>query len=57
MQPIDLLRISPKPSQLINRDKTVCFTYNGKTIVAFQGDTVGSALHASGVTIFTRSFK
>ena len=35
----------------------VAFTYDGKKVEACEGDTVASALYASGVRIFSRSFK
>ncbi|MDA1189836.1 MAG: 2Fe-2S iron-sulfur cluster-binding protein, partial [Chloroflexi bacterium] len=57
MQPIEGLRLSPRPGQLIDRTQPVAFTYNGNAVTAFKGDTVASALFASGITIFSRSFK
>ncbi|MDW6020514.1 sarcosine oxidase subunit alpha family protein [Mesorhizobium sp. BAC0120] len=42
---------------LIDRDKTVRFTFDGRPYVGFAGDTLASALLANGVTLFGRSFK
>lgn len=41
----------------INRDKRIHFTWDGKLYHGFQGDTLASALLASGQTILGRSFK
>ena len=46
-----------QPGELIDRGSTVEFQFDGKKVTAFQGDTVGSALHASGVSTLSRSFK
>src|SRR5512133_2183058 len=50
-------RLAPGPSQVIDRQKVLTFTFNGKTYPAFEGDTIASALAAAGVTTFSRSFK
>ncbi len=42
---------------LIDRDKPVSFTFDGKSYAGFKGDTVASALLASGVKVVGRSFK
>src|SRR5919108_3527321 len=42
---------------LIDREKTVRFTFDGKPYVGFVGDTLASALLANGVSLFGRSFK
>ena len=41
----------------INRDKPIRFTFNGKVIQCFEGDTIASALIASGERLIGRSFK
>ena len=41
----------------IDRTRTVTFTFDGKPVQAFAGDTIASALYASGRRIFSRSFK
>ncbi|MBI5669137.1 MAG: (2Fe-2S)-binding protein [Chloroflexi bacterium] len=50
-------RLPTARSQTINRGKSIQFTFNGKTYTAYEGDTIASALAASGVTTFSRSFK
>jgi sarcosine oxidase, subunit alpha len=41
----------------INRQKPVPFTFNGKTLYGSDGDTLASALLATGCRIVSRSFK
>ena len=50
-------RLQPHPSQIIDRSKKVTFQFDGRTISAYEGDIIASALYASGVSIFNRSFK
>ncbi len=42
---------------LINRDKTINFTFDGKRYQGFEGDTLASALLANNVRLMGRSFK
>ncbi|MCJ2189211.1 2Fe-2S iron-sulfur cluster-binding protein [Novosphingobium beihaiensis] len=41
----------------VDRARTVAFTFDGQTYQGYEGDTLASALLASGVTLFGRSFK
>ncbi|MGH7660978.1 MAG: sarcosine oxidase subunit alpha family protein [Vulcanimicrobiaceae bacterium] len=41
----------------IDRSKPIRFRFNGKTIEAFAGDTIASALLANGIRLVGRSFK
>ncbi|MEO1550042.1 MAG: 2Fe-2S iron-sulfur cluster-binding protein, partial [Pseudomonadota bacterium] len=41
----------------IDRDTTLTFTFNGKTMAGHPGDTLASALLANGQTLVGRSFK
>ena len=50
-------RIPASSQQLVDRGKSVHFEFQGKRIEAYEGDTVSSALSASGVDIHSRSFK
>ena len=50
-------RLPPDPSQQIDRSRPIHFTYNGRRVKAYVGDTVASALYAAGQRIFSRSFK
>jgi sarcosine oxidase, subunit alpha len=51
------MRLPPQPSERISRDEEVVFTFRGKPVRAFRGDTLGSALYAEGQRVFSRSFK
>ena len=42
---------------LINRNKEISFSFNGKKYVGYEGDTLASALLANGVHLVGRSFK
>ena len=50
-------RLPNQPGELINRTKVIRFTFDGKAVEAYEGDTVGSALYADGRRTFSRSFK
>src|SRR5579871_807231 len=48
----------PSPSgRLTDPNRAVMFTFEGRTISALAGQSIGAALYAAGVRIFTRSFK
>jgi methylglutamate dehydrogenase subunit C len=47
----------PAGGTLIDRSRPLSFTFDGKSYVGFEGDTLASALLANGVTLFGRSFK
>jgi sarcosine oxidase, subunit alpha len=50
-------RLAPQPSELVDRTRSVTFTFDGKKVSALEGDTIGSALYAAGRRTFSRSFK
>jgi sarcosine oxidase, subunit alpha len=50
-------RLPNQPGELINRLNVIRFTFDGKPVEAYEGDTVGSALYAAGQRTFSRSFK
>ena len=50
-------RLPQSPAEVIDRSKPVTIQYNGKTVPAFTGDTIASALYAAGVRIMSTSFK
>ena len=50
-------RLPPHPSHIIDRSRPIYFTYEGNQVLAYPGDTIASALYASGVEVFSRSFK
>jgi sarcosine oxidase, subunit alpha len=51
------MRLPPQPEELLDRSREVVFSFRGEPVRAFAGDTVGSALFASGQRVFSRSFK
>ena len=51
------MRLSPQPTEHIDRDAPLRFSYAGKELQGFAGDTVGSALYGAGRRVFSRSFK
>lgn len=50
-------RLPPVQGEWIDRETPVCFSFEGKPFSGFSGDTVSSALWASGQKILGRSFK
>ena len=50
-------RLEARPTEIIDRTKTVEFHFDGKRVSAHDGDSVASALYASGVSTFSRGFK
>jgi sarcosine oxidase subunit alpha len=51
------MRLGPQPGERIDRTQPVGFTFDGHRVEGFAGDTLGSALYASGRRVFSRSFK
>ena len=49
--------LEPRLGERIDRSLPVTFSFHGKAVQAFEGDTIGSALFASGRRVFSRSFK
>lgn len=52
-----MLRTNPQPSEIINREQQISFRFENQSFAAHEGDTIASALAASGIDIFSRSFK
>ena len=50
-------RLPPQPGERIDRSAPLSFTFDGDAIEAFAGDTIASALLASGRSVLSRSFK
>ncbi len=50
-------RLPQQPGERIDRSTSVSFTFDGKAVSAYDGDTIGSALYAEGRRTFSRSFK
>jgi sarcosine oxidase, subunit alpha len=51
------MRLPPQPRERIDRSSRVLFTFAGRSAGGYPGDTIGSALFASGQRVFSRSFK
>ena len=51
------MRLPPQPGERLDRSTTLTFSFHGAPVTAFAGDTIGSALYASGRRVFSRSFK
>jgi sarcosine oxidase subunit alpha len=49
-----MTRLPDAPSQVINRDTVLRFTFDSQVYSAYEGDTIASALAAAGVTTFSR---
>jgi sarcosine oxidase subunit alpha len=49
-------RLPPGPTERIDRQRSVSFSFDGKRVTGYEGDTIGSALHASGRQVISRSF-
>jgi sarcosine oxidase subunit alpha len=50
-------RLDKVPTLRIDPEKRIPFTYAGKTYQGLEGDTIGAALYAGGIRIFSRSLK
>ncbi|NLU72651.1 FAD-dependent oxidoreductase [Streptomyces sp. HNM0575] len=50
-------RLGRQPGEQIDRESRLSFTWNGARLEAYEGDTIASALAASGVRLISRSFK
>jgi sarcosine oxidase subunit alpha len=51
------MRLPKQSGEWISRDKEISFTFEGKDYKGFEGDSITSALLASGVKVLGRSFK
>ncbi|HEY6396639.1 MAG TPA: 2Fe-2S iron-sulfur cluster-binding protein, partial [Solirubrobacteraceae bacterium] len=50
-------RLPEQPGERLDRSKVIRFTFDGKSVEGYEGDTVGSALYAAGQRTLSRSFK
>jgi sarcosine oxidase, subunit alpha len=51
------MRLPPQEQERLDRERSFAFLFEGEPVEAFEGDTVASALFASGRRVFSRSFK
>jgi len=50
-------RPAPAPGEQIERARRISFSFDGRSVPAYEGDTIASALFAAGQRTFSRSFK
>lgn len=50
-------RLPSTAGEVIDRSRVLRFTWNGRALEGFAGDTIASALAANGVTVMSRSMK
>jgi sarcosine oxidase, subunit alpha len=50
-------RLAPQPAERIDRARPLAFSFDGDPVHGFSGDTITSALMASGRRVLSRSFK
>ncbi|MBO0851220.1 MAG: (2Fe-2S)-binding protein, partial [Pseudonocardia sp.] len=50
-------RLPTRPGEVIDRSRALEFSWNGRSFTGHPGDTIVSALAASGQRVFSRSFK
>src|SRR6266516_6715666 len=51
------MRLPPQPGEVINRAEPLEFTWNGRPVRGYAGDTIASALAAAGERVLSRSMK
>jgi len=51
------MRLPQRPGEAIDRAVPVSFSFDGRPVTGYAGDTIGSALFAAGRRTFSRSFK
>ena len=51
------LRMKSHPILTVERGREIVFYFQGRPVTAYEGETVAAALFASGIRIFSRSFK
>ena len=50
-------RLGHREGEVIDRSRSVSFTWNGRTVTGHPGDTIASALAAAGERVLSRSYK
>src|SRR5215471_17646610 len=56
-EPTSEMRLPPQPGEVINRGEPLEFTWNGRPVRGYAGDSIVSALAAAGERVFSRSLK
>lgn len=49
------MRIEEHPILTFERGRPIAFTFNGKAMEGFEGETIAAALHANGVRVLAES--
>lgn len=49
------MRIQDHPILTFTREREITFTFDGRSVTAYEGETVAAALHAAGITTYRRS--
>src|SRR5713101_5145690 len=57
MAGMESTRMPQQAGLLVDANKKLTFTFDGKPVTALAGQSIGAALYASGVRVFSRSFK
>ncbi len=52
-----MTRLAERRGEILDRGTEVSFSWEGRTVTGFAGDTIASALFADGTRVFSRSFK
>ena len=52
-----MTRLPARPGERIDRSRPLTFTFDGRAVGGYAGDTIASALYADGRRVFSRSFK
>ena len=50
-------RLPQAPGERLDRSRPVRFSFEGRSVQGFSGDTIASALAANGFSVLSRSFK
>ena len=51
------MRLENHPILHFDRSEKIEFTFNGKKIEAYKGDTIAAALHAAGIRVYGHTAK
>ena len=52
-----MTRLTERRGEILDRAAEVSFSWEGRTVTGYAGDTIASALYADGTRLFSRSFK
>jgi sarcosine oxidase subunit alpha len=52
-----MTRLAERRGEILDRGSEISFSWEGRTVSGYAGDTIASALYADGTRLFSRSFK